>query len=323
MGWLVASPWLVLLPPLAMCLGAAALWWGGRARLTPVVGAAIVAMAVSSWALCRMLDEPDPARLGWGAAYLLSLLALPVPAARVLILRAGAVACIIGLAGWAAFLTLEPRIVNEDGRLPGLVVTGLVIAAGWIVTFAIQEFRAEQARRAEVAEIMTAFGAEIHDALKGAVVEGMTRSARGRDFSAKIREGGGQGPYHPFVPRPNVTVVFDAMSNRAHLLPQRTLFAIVTFYTLYRDIAAMSDDLNSDPFRAMPPDRRAEQFDQFVDLWCDADKSGVAALTQINEDLPWHMPRIEIPPIGEDSADGPAGSDSASAGDTSRPPPGG
>ncbi|WP_375261086.1 hypothetical protein [Palleronia sp.] len=268
----------------------------GRASVSVSNILAFAALTAASYLLASV---PEGYMTPWLSVYAFLFLSIVFPAARLIGMRVAGALVLVTPVLWFAFQQIEPALLDPaTGRLPPILVTGLVVVAGWFVTFAIQEFRAEQARRSQAAETLTAFGAEISDALKGAIdAHGVGRHTRIIAETSRIESGEGDGPYHPFVARPNTTVVFDAMSDRLATLPQKAVFEIVSFYTLYRDLATMVDDLNSDAFRDMPPRRRREQFERFAGMWRDADRQGHSALKAINAELPWHSPRISIPVI--------------------------
>lgn len=282
----------------ALAVAAIVVVVAGRASVSVSNIFAFAALAGATYLLATVPDG-DATFWPWLSVYVFLFLSVVFPAARLIGMRVAGALVLVAPILWFAFQQVEPVLLDpETGRLPPILVTGFVIVAGWFVTFAIQEFRAEQARRSQAAETLTAFGAEISDALKGAIDgDGVGRHARIMDESARIEGGEGDGPYHPFVARPNTTVVFDAMSDRLATLPQKAVFEIVSFYTLYRDVATLVDDLNSEAFRNMSPKRRREQFERFAGTWRDADRQGHSALKAINAELPWHSPRISIPRI--------------------------
>jgi hypothetical protein len=64
-------------------------------------------------------------------------------------------------------------------------------------------------------------------------------------------------------------------------MPQAATDPVVQFYVQLEDIHIMSRDLQSDAFRALPPDRMAAAYREFMELRTDADALAKRALAAI------------------------------------------
>ncbi len=307
-----ALPWLTVLAAVAVLLGLVLMLWLGRGHrhfgtaLWLGTGAVLMLVDLQHWAVRDW--AVSPAALVILSLALLSLLMGASRVARRVVLRALPVAILFALLGYAAYLAfsaqLDPKIA-DDLRMIQAVIAGGVVAAGWIVTFTVQELRTEQARKATEEEMMIALAFEIMDALKADFMDW----ARFGEIWQKIAgspdeperpsvggsggdSGGGSGGaragevYHPFIPTVKPTPVFDALAGQAHLLPAAPLAKLITYYTQMADVAAIVNDMRGDGFRTLPSDRRARVFLTAYEMQRNAREFGHDALKAIRTALP-------------------------------------
>jgi hypothetical protein len=230
----------------------------------------------------------------WLAGALLAVCAILFRVARRVILRALPVTLIVALLGYAAYLALRPMIVPSAGNVPLMqaLLAGGVIAAGWIVTFAVQELRAEQTRRATEIEILVALRAELFDYLADARRDDLREE--GQAVVERILGGPTSEPYHPFIPTPKVPRVFDALAGQMHLLPDPPLAAVIAAHSQMGDVLSFGRDLQQDDFRALPSARRAAVYRDFVSMRIEAEALAREATDAINRALPLRR-RVSAP----------------------------
>lgn len=219
------------------------------------------------------------------AVTVLALYAVFSRAARRVVVRALFVALPVGLLVFAVFKLIPPDLVTaaDEGPLVRALVTGGVIAAGWIVTFAVQELRTENQRLSKQTELMVAMRAEILDFLQDSHRDDIARE--GRDVAARIRSAPPDDPYLPFVPTAKKLTVSEALAGELPLLRKRPLSAVVAFYTQVNDVWELSKDLQRQDYAALPPERRARAYEHYVDMRLEAEDLAYEAVKLINRAL--------------------------------------
>jgi hypothetical protein len=225
------------------------------------------------------------ARWAAGGLAVLALYAILSDTARSVLAQAALIALPLGALAWALLDSLVDRMTSDaavagQGAPPtllfGAVITGSVVALGWVFTYALQEYRRADERAQAVDDLL--------DALRAEIVDYLTDEARGKldrsmpDTLARIT---GEPGFVPFVPSGRGAVVFDALKDRLHLMPSAATDPVVQFYVQLQDIHVMSKDLQSEPFRNLPADRMAAAYREFMELRTDADALAKRALAAI------------------------------------------
>ena len=141
------------------------------------------------------------------------------------------------------------------------IVSGLINAAGWFVTFR-QSRRLEQLRRDErIHDFQVAIRAEIasdllgqtvfdHDELYGAV-------------EAKYRTEAG---YSVLVPHLASNVIFEAVVKEIHVLPGDVIEPLVDYQRLRQTIERFAADLRAPGFAALPAERQLAMFSDYLKM---------------------------------------------------------
>lgn len=232
------------------------------------------------------------------AAALLAIYAVVSRAGRRVLLRAVIVALPVALLGFAAFrgiVGFADPAANAD--VMRALIAGSALAAGWIVTFAIQELRNEQQRLSRQVEMLIALRAEALDYLQDVGRDDIASEAE--ETAAKIERGDGQTPFQPFIPTAKRLAVFAALSGDLPLLRQDCLAPIVAFFTQVEDVHAMSQDMQREDYRSLPADRRARMYRHFAQMRKEAEELGFDAVAAINRQL-WPF-NVALPPERPDA----------------------
>lgn len=154
-------------------------------------------------------------------------------------------------------------------------ISSVVTAVGWYVTH-VRETRLEAARRRDrVRDLQTALRAEI-------------RSHRHRLQTADDAEATAAtlawittDGFTPFVPRGTPPFVFDATVRDLHLLPTHVIDPIVLYYTQVHVIAQFAEDLRSDRYANMAPERKAAMYADYVAMNTYAKRLAEGALAAL------------------------------------------
>ncbi len=229
------------------------------------------------------------------AAALMSVLMGLFRVARRVAMRAFPVAVLFGLLGWAIYLALAPDLDpdnSSDLRIIQAIIAGALVASGWIVTFSIQELRAEQARKQQEEEMMIALAYEILDELQAKFVDWETF---GEGFQKILDEPEPSKPHRgpapsrlsklPFFHTASEKTVFNAMTSDVHVLPKVALSKIIKFYSLFGDYIAITDDLRAAVTHSLPNDRLARLYLDAYEIRRTLREDGLEALRAINSEL--------------------------------------
>lgn len=288
LGWLYAG---LCLAGAAAAVAAGA--GGARARfvvssLVPSFAAIVVVpLAYEATRSLGGLAGLEGAQARWAAGGLgvLVLYAILSDTARSVLAQAALVAVPLGALALALLDSLADRlssVVAASGAgasptiLVGAVITGSVVALGWVFTYALQEFRRADERAQAVDDLLDALRAEIVDYLTD-----VSRGKLDRSMPETLARITGEPGYVPFLPTSRAAVVFDALKDRLHLMPAAATDPVVQFYVQLQDIHVMSKDLQSPEFRALPSDRMAAAYGHYMELRTDADDLAREALWAI------------------------------------------
>lgn len=168
-------------------------------------------------------------------------------------------------------------LLGLDTRIWQALVAGLVVAAGWLVN-GWQNRRERRADRAEqLRDAHRAVYAEISAYLSNLVGD-EALELHGRALVARMRD---DPDFVPFVPRERSDRIFDALTDRIHVLPRVTIDPIVTYYSQIHAIEALADDMRGEAYKALSQDRRIDIYEDYIAMKRVALAYGRHALTLI------------------------------------------
>ena len=148
----------------------------------------------------------------------------------------------------------------RDTRVQQALIAGTVVALGWVVGFTLREVSAHLGRVERLRDVHRALFAEIMHNLQNLGSADDLRSY-GQDMIDRI--GGGEG-FTPFIARERNDTVFQSIVADLHILPRVTIDPIVQYYSQIAALDALIEDLRSDAFRALPPQRRADVYADYI-----------------------------------------------------------
>lgn len=180
---------------------------------------------------------------------------------------------------------LRPYFSGEQIKADTLkiIVPALLVVIGWLVTFWLQEYRHDRERAEKSTDLQLAFRAEIWDYNQSFIYA--DTKEYGRVLAEKIRTAGSNTPYHPFVPQEKKMVVFSSLVSSIDRLSPSTVAAVVQFYSQISDITAFAEDLRDERMAALPADRRAKAYEDYIDMKVTANKLATRALEKLNISL--------------------------------------
>ncbi|MCA8880173.1 MAG: hypothetical protein KDA73_09490 [Rhodobacteraceae bacterium] len=220
------------------------------------------------------------------AAFLLILMlyALANRLARPVIWRSAIVGLPLALLGAAGYLGVRHDVPPGDQwRVAQAVVAGGVVALGWIVTFAVQEYRRAEERADRVRDTLLALTEEIFTALDRLDAHDIAGEAR--DAQKKILSGEGEHPYRPFSISQSPPTIYESVSDSVALLPPGVLEPVVRFYAFYSDLTTIIEDTHRADHALLASKRRKALHEELTRVRAGTLYWAVRGLIAINREV--------------------------------------
>jgi len=164
---------------------------------------------------------------------------------------------------------MEPALIAIIGAVVGILLTNgikLVLDA--------------RARAEQVRDIQTALRAEIRSHRRSLEVF-LDEDRRNGVVTQILTESG----YSPFVPREADAFIFSAVLGEIHILPGAVIDPVVLYYRQWHSLAALTDDMRSEPFYPLSPARKAAIYEDYAAMGAYADELARDAVAVINRSL--------------------------------------
>lgn len=189
------------------------------------------------------------------------------------------------LASFAEIAWLATKSVL-DLSVRQALITGLVVASGWFVTFIIQDWTRSRERREVQTDIQLALRAEVQDCHETFTWRDRDTKAFGERVSQQIISAGdGDGAFHPFIVRDAKMIVFDAMKDRLHYLPAEVVDEVVQFYCQLADLQAFAEQMMQPVFRELECIRRSAAYSHYIQMTIECENRAQDALIMLNYSL--------------------------------------
>lgn len=185
-------------------------------------------------------------------------------------------AIVVGLAGLA--IGYVASIETIDVRVRQAMIAGAVVAAGWVITFLLQEYRFYRERRERMNDVQKALYAEIRAYLEGQLKRDDLQ-VYGSEMVARMRDAADEGvDYVPLIPTETNDMIFKAIVPEIHILPRISIDPVVVYYSQISAIHAIIHDLRSEAYQALHVDRRIAMYQDYISLKQEAITLGEDAL---------------------------------------------
>jgi hypothetical protein len=162
------------------------------------------------------------------------------------------------------------------------IVAAVIAAIGGFITLALshrQSIRRDQMRRAErVQDVQTAIRAEIRANLQRLQSVDIDKHAEGT--FARMRA---SADFTPFIPREAPNAIFTAVLTDIQILPTSVIDSVVVYYDQLSRIGQFSEDMRSDQFRLLGPDRKTTMYGDYIAMLKQAEILAVQAIDTIND----------------------------------------
>ncbi len=195
------------------------------------------------------------------------------------------------------------------------IVSGLVNAAGWFVTFR-QSRRLEQLRRDEkVNDFQVALRAEIASDL-------LSMSVFDRDDLLRVvREKYASDPHYTvLVPHLATNVIFDAVVKEIHILPGEVIGPVVSYERLRQTADRFAADMRAASFAQLPAERQLSMYTDYLEMIGRLEGLAQRALIVIENSLGISSPAgDQLTPLSGAGAPEPDGGQASASGQTSSP----
>lgn len=186
--------------------------------------------------------------------------------------------------------------------LPGLV-TGSLIAAGWIASALIKVLTEEEERSKRRRDVLQGLRSEIFayvDKMDNRPIEKHAHEVQKRILSGELDKTGRWVAYHPFATRESEPQAFESASEVFRFLGEETSKSVLRFYAELADMQVLIEDMRSELHRDLSADRRIAVHEELTRRRTGTLRWGLKALVEINRELgldrPEDIPRSEYNP---------------------------
>lgn len=182
--------------------------------------------------------------------------------------------------------------VPREYPIKAALISGVVIATGWIATWLASEYQRDRSRDQTRRETLYALRSEIFTAFQ--TLDSIDWLENARVVQAHIRTGGDDENtrYHPFVGTESPPIVFQAVSGSINLLPEGTLEPILRFYSALNDLATLGSDLRGVAFSKLDTVRRIGGHIRLTDTRVATLKWAIQSIIAIDTALGVNNPHI-------------------------------
>ena len=161
------------------------------------------------------------------------------------------------------------------------LISSIVTVIGWMVAHE-RDRRTDAARRRErIRDYQIALRAEIRN--HRARFASLDLAEHSNRIAAKIEES--RSKYTPFVPRESHPSIYNAVLAEIHILPASVIDSIVLYYTQLRSLGEFVEDLRSERFQNLDPERKTVMYRDYIALMAYAVELADNALEAIKQSL--------------------------------------
>ena len=160
------------------------------------------------------------------------------------------------------------------------LIGGAIVAFGWFVNAWRDRADQRRARIERVRDVQTALAAEILPYL-----EALELFDLNQHLINMVERIWGDEDYVPVVPTERNDTVFRAILPNIHLLPEPVIRPVVRYYSQLFAIEAIIEDLRSEVFKTMGPERREAMYADYISLKLQAIALGKSAVSAIDVEL--------------------------------------
>jgi len=167
--------------------------------------------------------------------------------------------------------------MDVPGWLGPAIIGALVTAFGWFVTHRNDRKMNNHRRSEKVRDCKIALRAEISCHLPRWAMKNADRHVE--EMSNRIRKGSTRKPpFTPFVPKETPNPAFNTIVNEIQILPGDVIEPVIRYYQQVDVITQLAEDMRSDRYEGLEPDRKADIYSDFIELRLEAGRLATEAI---------------------------------------------
>ena len=171
-----------------------------------------------------------------------------------------------------------------DVRLRQAILAGLIIMAGWLTTFILQEERRLSDRQDRRRDTLIALQSETYNILSK--IDNQAIKTNAKNVQQKMRTSAmGPAAYVPFSTSESAPIVFNTVADSIPLLKPDTLRPVLRFYAEYEDLRSIISDMRSPDYAALSGERRVSIHQELTRRRIVTLRWGMAAQIAVNRAL--------------------------------------
>lgn len=160
------------------------------------------------------------------------------------------------------------------------LVSGLINVIGWFVTHSNERKRDGERRAEKIRDFMIALRGEIRSELKNLQAYDLEENLRliERNYS-RLRT------YSVTVPKLPPHVIFNAIAQEIHILPESVIDPVVIYARQRQSIEMLVEDMRDVNFRKMPKAAQISMYKDYLTMWKAWETMAGDAVDAINSAL--------------------------------------
>ncbi|MEO1492831.1 MAG: hypothetical protein AAFV19_11820 [Pseudomonadota bacterium] len=158
----------------------------------------------------------------------------------------------------------------EDLKYLIPLTAAVVAVAGWLVNDWLTRRTAAHHLLSKKIDYMRALSAEIKSYANSRWLPSedlqRVKDALPGQFNPPEDAAPGDPGYVPFVPSEKHDTIFEAIVHDIHVLPSRTIYPVVVYYSQIRSIRDLGSDMRSPEYAALSAERREALMRKYLDM---------------------------------------------------------
>ncbi|MGD1924358.1 MAG: hypothetical protein ACFB03_09220 [Paracoccaceae bacterium] len=156
-----------------------------------------------------------------------------------------------------------------DERVLSALIGAIVVASGWLIGYMRESSGARRLRRQNSLDLQRALHAEVAAHVHQLELVNLTEHKA--DMVARMRA---DPDFLVMVPSATHTTIFEALLSDISILPGDVVEPVTLYYSQVISVAALADDIRSERYAMISPDRRAAIYGDFIDMKMESKRMG-------------------------------------------------
>lgn len=169
-----------------------------------------------------------------------------------------------------------------DERVVSALIGAAVVVLGWLISHRRDRVAERRQRREKVIDIQRALLAEI-----AAHVHQLEQNRLEEHKAEMLARMESDPDFLVMVPGETHATVFRALLPDIHLLPGPVVEPVTLYYSQIITVANLAEDIRSERYAAIGPERRARMYGHFIDMKIEARRMGRVARDVLTRWIAW------------------------------------